>query len=54
MVKDIGHLYKYNIPKQSTPTSMKTVLSSSAVHASSASKSTGKSISSEHYNNDIT
>ena len=54
MVKDIGRLYKYNQPKQSTPTLKKPVLSSSADHASSASNSTGTSILSQLDNKDIT
>ena len=54
MVKDIGRLYKYNQPKQSTPTFKKPVLYSSASHASSASNLTGTSISSKLDNKDIT
>ena len=54
VVKDIGCLYKYNRPKQSTPTFKKPVLSSSADHSSSASNSTGTSISSQLDNKDIT
>ena len=54
MVKDIGIIYKYNRPKQSTPTLKKPVLSSSADHESSASNSTGTSISSQLDNKDIT
>ena len=54
MVKDIGRLYKYNRPKQSTPTFKKPVLSYSAAHASSASNLTGTSISSQLDNKDIT
>ena len=53
MVKDIGHIYKYNWPKQFTPTFKKPVSSSSAAHASSASNSTGTSISSQLGNKDI-
>ena len=54
MIKDIGCLYKYNWPKQSTPKFKKPVLSSSSDHASSASNSTGTSISSQLDNKDIT
>ena len=54
MVNDIGCLYKYNRPKQSTPTFKKPDLSSLAAHASSASNSTRTSISSQLYNKDIT
>ena len=54
MVKDIGCLYKYNWPKKSTPTFKKPVLSYSAAHASSASNSTGTSISSQLDNKEIT
>ena len=54
MVNNIGSLYKYIWPKQSVPTFKKPVLSSSAVHASSASISTGTSISSQLDNKDIT
>ena len=54
VVKDIGHLYKYNRPRQSTPTFKKPVLSSSAAHASSAGNSAGTSISSQLDNKNIT
>ena len=54
MVKDIGRLYKYNRPKQSTPTFNKPVLSSLAAHASSKSNSTGTSISYQLDNKDMT
>ena len=54
MVKDIGRLYKYNLPKQSTPTFKKPVLSSSAAHASSASNLKRTSISSQLDNKYIT
>ena len=54
MVNDIARLYKYNQPEQSTPTFNKYVLSYSAAHASSASNSTGTSISSQLYIIDIT
>ena len=45
MVKDIGHSFKYNRSKISTPTLRETVLLSSAAHASSANNSTRTSIS---------
>ena len=54
MVKDIGCLYKYNRPTQSTPTFKKLVLYSSADNVSSASNSTGTSISSQFDNKYIT
>ena len=54
MVKDISRLLKYNRLKQSTATSKKHVLSSLAENASSASNSTGTSISSQLDNKDIT
>ena len=54
MVKDIGRLYKYNQPKQFTPKSKKHVFSYLADHASSASNSTGTSISSKLDNKGIT
>ena len=54
MVKDIGRLYKYNRPKQSTPTLRKPVLSSSTAHASPESNSKGTSISSKLDNKYIT
>ena len=54
MIKDIVRLYKYNLPKQSTPTFKKPVLLSSATHASSASNLTGTSILSQLDNKDIT
>ena len=54
MVKDIGHLCKYNRPKQSTPTLKKSILSSSAAYTVSASNLTGTSISSHLVNKDIT
>ena len=54
IVKDIGHLYKYNRLKQSTSTFKKYVLSSSAARALSASNLTQTSISSQLDNKDIT
>ena len=54
MFKDSGRLYKYNRPKQSTPTFNKPILSSSADHAPSASNSTGTSILSQLDNKYIT
>ena len=54
MVKDNGHIYKYNRPKQSTAIFKKHVLSSSASHASSTSNSIGTSISPQLDNKDIT
>ena len=54
MVKYIGSIYKYNQPKNPTPTFKKPVLSSSADHPSYASNSKGTSISSQLYNKDIT
>ena len=52
MVKDIGHPFKYYQSKISTPTLKKSVLSSSADHASSVSSSTLTSISSQLDNKD--
>ena len=54
MGKDIGRLYKNNQSKVSTTTLKKPVLSYSSAHASSASNSTGPSISSQLNNRDIT
>ena len=54
MVKDTGHIYKYNRSKQPTSTFKKPVLSYSPAHASSASNSTGTYISSQLDNKDIT
>ena len=54
MVKDIGRLYQFNQPKQSTPTFKKLLLSSLDAHASSGSNSTGTSISSQINNKEIT
>ena len=54
MVKDISRIYKNNWSKLSTPTLKKPDLSSSAAYASSASNSTGRSISSQLDNKDIT
>ena len=45
MVKEIGHFYRNNWSKISTPTFTKPVLSSSASHTSSASNSTWTYIS---------
>ena len=54
VVKDIGHLYKYTRPKQSTPKFKKSILSYSAAHASSAINLTGTSISYQLDNKYIT
>ena len=54
MVKDIGRLFKYNRPKQSTPTIKKYVLLSSDNHTESASNSTETSISYQLDNKCIT
>ena len=54
MVKDIGHIYKYNQPKQSIPTFKKPVLSSSAANASSASNSIRTFISYQLHTKNIT
>ena len=53
MGKEIGCSFKYNRSRISTPTLKKSVLSSSAAHASSASNSTRTSISSQLDNKDI-
>ena len=53
MGKEIGRFFKYNRLKPSTPTLKKPVLLSSAAHTSSASNSTGTSISSTLDNKDI-
>ena len=54
MGKEIGRSFKYNRSKISTPTLKKPVLSSSASHKSSASNSTGTSISSQLDNKNST
>ena len=51
--REMGHLYKNNRSKISTPTLTKSVLSSSAAHTLSASNSTGTSISSQLDNKNI-
>ena len=53
MGKEIGRYFKYNRSKTSNKTLKKPVLSSSAAHTSSASNSTGTSISSQIDNKDI-
>ena len=53
MVKEIVRLYKNNQSELSTSTLKKPVLSYSAAHALSVSNSTGKSISSQLDNKDI-
>ena len=54
MVKDMGRLYKYKWVKQSTPTFKKSVLPSSADHASSTINLKGTSILSQLNNKEIT
>ena len=54
MVKDIGHILKYNQPKLSTLTFKKSVLSSLAAYALSANNLTGTSIFSQLDNKCIT
>ena len=54
MGKEIGHSFRYNLSKLSTPTLKKHVLSYLAAHTSSASNSTQTFISSQLDNKDIT